>query len=284
MSHTISDTDFEILCDYIHKSCGILLKSDKKYLINNRLGPFLEKCSCANFNELASKINSLSLDLKKQLITKITTNETFFYRDEHPFKALREQLLPDCLTEFKEIQKSQLNPFSKIKIWSLASSTGQEAYSIAMDLWKLCEQDLSVKYSDFEILGTDISPDVLAKATAGLYSDLDIKRGLTEEQVKEFFQQEDKSWRIDPKLQSNMKFSYLNLIESPSVFINNFKIIFCRNVLIYFDLETKEKILDFIYQKLSPNGSLIIGASESLYGLKHPFKSKRIGQTTVYHK
>jgi len=282
----LSDSEFKDLSEFIHKICGISIPTTKRYLIEQRLEPIVTERGCSTYDEYYQKLVANRFYAgDKELIEAITTNETSFFRDRHPFDAMESHVLPELIVRLKEQKFKQLAGSQKIKIWSAASSYGQEVYSIAMTIDKVIKspQVKNVTLNDFSILGTDISNDAISFAKNGLYSKLEVSRGLSVEDRNVYFDQVSDSWGVKPALKRIVQFRLLNLMNSFSI-LGSFDIVFCRNVLIYFDLEARTKIIKQIYSMLPDDGYLILGSSENLYGVESDFKSERIEGTVVYRK
>jgi len=276
----IEDQDFEKLRDYIKKVCGISIKSDKKYLIKQRLEPIVRSYGLKDFQELAFVLNTRpDSQLKQDVILSITTNETSFFRDIHPFETFNNVLLP----EFGSLIKQ--NKARKIRIWSAGSSTGQEAYSLAMLIFEYVQADFSrtLRTDHFSIIGTDISTRALNKAMSAEYNSAELERGLSSERKNRYFRSYGKCFKLDSKIKNIVSFRQANFIDSLTL-LGNFEIIFCRNVLIYFEQEMKKRILDQFYNMLSYKGYLFLGAMENTYNISDNFKTVRIGNTIIYQK
>ena len=287
MDTTLNDKNFYKISEFIHKLCGIKIKEDKKYLIQNRLKPFLEDNNFESFEKLVSVLLFLDENQKKSIVDKITTNETSFFRDKHPFKSLEDVVLPELYNHYEEQKSSStIQIFNKkINIWSLASSTGQEAFSIAFTLHNFCKRFKNSLYDNFSIMGSDICEYVLERARQGEYTDHELKRGLSQNQIDEYFCPETPfSYKIKDSVRSIVNFEFINVIESFPANSKKFDLVFCRNMLIYFDLETKQKVLNQIYNCMRPGAYLLIGASENLIGMNTNFEKVKIGNTTYYKK
>lgn len=270
----ITREELSLLQNHIYKICGLVIPDNKEYLIKQRLDCIVKKYKYKNFfalyNDLLKGNGSC---LEAEVINRITTNETSFFRNQIPFQVLREKLLPDLITQ---------NANNKVYIWSAASSTGQEAYTIAMIIHELEERGLCRK-ENFKIIGTDISKDVLLKATRGVYNAIEISRGLTQAQINKYFKPHGKDWQINDDIKNMVEFYELNLIDS-SQFIGKFHIIFCRNVLIYFDQETKNTLIKRCYDALYNKGVLILGSMENIYESNSAFKIVHMNGGIFYFK
>ncbi len=248
--------DFEYLANFLKNSSGLVLGPDKMYLVESRLLPITRK---RNFPGLAELVQEIRLGKDKSLIQDVmeamTTNESFFYRDKLPFDNLRADVLPKFLSE----RQSQRH----LRIWSAAASTGQEPYSIAM---VLKEMAASFQGWRIDILGTDISKEVLEKARAGMYSQFEVQRGLPIQMLVKYFKQIGEMWQVDSSIRAMVQLKEGNLLAGFSGF-GTFDIIFCRNVLIYFDQATKKDVLERMAKQMPEDGVLFLGAAETVLGL-----------------
>ncbi|MBF0474341.1 MAG: protein-glutamate O-methyltransferase CheR [Deltaproteobacteria bacterium] len=283
----LSQADFQNIREYIYKICGLDIKEDKKYLIRQRLGTLVLDAGCKSFAEFNERlVRENSAPMKDKVIGAITTNETSFFRDKHPFDTFKNYILP-ILGELIKVRKSRSMDIKgpKVRIWCAAASTGQEPYSLAIlihEYVQLCRL-FGISTSDFGIQATDISPEVLAKAIAGEYNAVEVSRGLTPDQRAKYFVKAGNSLVIQSWIRSMVDFRRANLIE-PFMLFGNFDVILCRNVLIYFDDETKKKILDKFFNSLNENGLLMLGASENMFTLTSKFQPIRVGDTNLYQK
>jgi len=264
-SFSITPAEFREFSRFLEKSCGILLAEHKQYLVQSRLGKIMQQRGCTSLSELIAQLNQPGGNrLKEQVVDAMTTNETLWFRDIHPYDILRNRLLPE-LHEQKRTQK--------LRIWSAACSTGQEPYSISMVIDEFKHQGHAGAFpGGEEILATDISSTVLDQARKGEYEMLALGRGLSEERLRRYFDaRPGGSWSIKPAIRSRVHFRSLNLLESYSA-LGQFDLIFCRNVLIYFSSDVKLDILRKMHKQLRPGGYLLLGASESLSGLSDLYK------------
>lgn len=279
--------EYQIITKYIYDVCGIALGDNKEYLISQRLSDIAEEFSCATLEDFAKLLQTRSFDsnLREKVVVAITTNETSFFRDNSPFNDFYQQILPG-LTDLARERKAR--PFTrrgnKVSIWSAASSTGQEAYTISM----LINEHLGtgkdgVIPEDFLITGTDISSEVLAKAISGEYTQSEIARGVSSQRLTKHFEQVDNKWVVKPHLRALVEFRQLNLVNS-FTHLGGFDIIFCRNVLIYFDDDTKRSIFNQMVSMLSDDGILILGSAENIYGLCDELESFNCGNSIFYRK
>ncbi len=285
----LSRDEFSLLRDYIHNICGIAISDDKSYLIQQRLEPLVLQYECKNFGEFYRKIRQTRLPLfQEQIISAITTNETAFFRDGHPFAALKEYILPKWSEIIRERKfRNYVRKGAKLRLWSAGASTGQEPYSIAMiiDEYVNSNQHTYISAEDFGILASDISNKVLLKSMAGEYSQRELERGVSSDRIeKYFFKAETGTDRvISNSIRSMIEFRQINLIH-PFTMLGGFDVIFCRNVLIYFDNSTKSRIIEQFHHLLSDKGFLILGATENVYPANDKFDSVRYGDTILYQK
>ena len=274
MTVAITREEMPVWSRYIKEICGIHLDESKGYLVETRLGGLLSESGAANFSELFYKARAdTSSKLRGRIIEAITTNETSFFRDTAPFELLRHKLIPDLIDGRKG--NGVRTP---IRIWSAACSTGQEAYSTAITLKELLG-DLT-RY-DIRILGTDISNKVVAQASYGEYSRMDLERGLPPETLAKHFTVSGDRWKVRDEIRAMATFRTMNLLE-PFSFPNPFDIIFCRNVAIYFTEADKTRLFHNLAKYLARDGCLIIGSTESISGLCPELEPKRYLRSVFY--
>jgi chemotaxis protein methyltransferase CheR len=233
---------------------GLSLGPDKLYLLETRLVSIMRRENTRDLAALAAKLLPNSA-LEREVVEAMTTNESLFFRDAKPFDALRQRVLPRL--------HAARPPGTRLRIWSAAASTGQEAYSIAM-----VAAELGATLSDrrIDIVGTDISRDALSRAREGLYSHFEIQRGLPMQMLVKFFAKEDQQWRIKSTLRGAVEFREWNLLADLKP-LGQFDVVFCRNVLIYFDAPTKSRVLDAMVNQMAPDGVLFLGGAETVLGL-----------------
>ncbi|MCC7251459.1 protein-glutamate O-methyltransferase CheR [Hyphomicrobium sp.] len=248
---------FDALCEYLRRNSGLVMESSKKYLVESRVMPIVRREKLSGLEELVALLQrGQSPKIAKDVIEAMTINETYFFRDKSPFDQFRSVMLPALLAA-RQNEK-------RLRIWSAASSTGQEAYSLAMILDEFAARMVGWKV---EIVGTDLSEQVLEKAKKGIYSQFEVQRGLPAPMLLRHFNQIGESWQISDHIRSKVSFRPLNLLADFTA-LGRFDIIFCRNVLIYFDAVRKTDILARMTRVLAPDGYVTLGASESLIGLK----------------
>lgn len=261
-SFTITDEDFSLFSRFLEDNSGILLAKHKQYLVQSRLGKIAQEQQCPGLKDLIQKLQSpASKRLREQVIDAMTTNETLWFRDVHPFDILRDKILPELTAQ----------KMGRLRIWSAACSTGQEPYSISMTLDEFKKKSPG-KLSSEEIIATDISTQVLEQARKGEYEMLAIGRGLSQERLTKHFRETPSgSWAVNQDIKSRVRFQSINLLGQYNA-LGKFDVIFCRNVLIYFSSEKKMEILSKMHSILNPGGYLILGASEFLSGLSDKYK------------
>jgi len=258
----MNSADFDFLCRLLKERSGLLLASDKAYLLESRLLPVVRRRNMKSLDELVAALRQrIEEETVRDVVEAMTTNESSFFRDLKPFEQFRDLLLP-------ELMKGRAGKRT-LRIWSAACSSGQEPYSLAM---LLSEHKEKLAGWQIEIIATDLSTEILEKAQAGLYTQFEVQRGLPIQMLVKYFKQEGERWRIDPGLASMVKFRYLNLLEDFS-HLGHFDVVFLRNVLIYFDQTTKTTVLDRIARVLQPDGYLYLGGAETIIGITDKFQA-----------
>ncbi|MEA2061749.1 MAG: protein-glutamate O-methyltransferase CheR [Thermodesulfobacteriota bacterium] len=272
----ITPQEFDAFSKYILEISGIALSKGKEYLIETRLNPVLTAYNCPSYSNLLTKTKSeFKKEIEKKIIDAISTNETYFFRDKSPFELLQFKILPDLIDK-RSRTRSGLRP--SISLWSAASSTGQEIYSIAM---ALNEMNITPKNYNIKLLGTDISDAAVAQASYGKYNKFEIARGLDQNRLNRYFTPAGEYWRIKDEIRFMVQFKKMNLMN-PFVGLGKFDIILCRNVMIYFTTENRRKIYSNIAKVLEPDGYLIIGATESLANDSDLFTPQRYLKSVFY--
>lgn len=255
--------DFDYLRKFLRDRSGLVLAIEKQYLAESRLLPLARRNGMSTLDELIERLrNRTPTPLATQVIEAMTTNETFFFRDKIPFDHFRDTIMPG-LSAARAREK-------RIRIWCTAASTGQEPYSLAMVLKSMGS---AIAAHRIDIVATDLSSDVLEKAKAGIYSQFEVQRGLPVQTLVKFFDQVGENWQLAPELRSMVQFRPLNLLNDFSA-LGTFDVVFCRNVLIYFDQENKIALLNRIARQMPDDGFLVLGAAETVIGLK-PLADKR---------
>jgi len=239
---------------------GLILGPDKTYLLESRLSDLLKRERLTSLDALADRLTPNSA-LENEVVEAMTTNESLFFRDSKPFDALRNRILPRL--------HAARPPGTKLRIWSAAASTGQEAYSIAMIVADLAA---ALGTRQVEIVGTDIARGPLARATSGLFTQFEIQRGLPMQMLVKYFEKSDGEWRVRQNLRDAVSFREWNLLADLRP-LGRFDIVFCRNVLIYFDTTTKSRVLDAIAKQIAPDGVLFLGGAETVLGLTDSFRA-----------
>jgi len=237
------------------RRAGIVLTEDKFYLLETRLGPVLQRFSIGSLGALGEKLRALPGEaLERAVVEALTTHESSFFRDGRPFDHLR-TVLPRLI--------GAKTAGERVRIWSAACSTGQEAYSVAMLATELLGANAANR---LDILGTDISGEVVARAKEASFSQFEVQRGLPARALVKHFNQDGARWRLRPALRDMVRFEERNLLAECAS-LGRFDVIFCRNVLIYFDAPTKTRVLEMLARQLAPNGVLYLGAAETVIGL-----------------
>lgn len=272
----ITAEEIKLITKYIYEISGIALDESKKYLLETRLSALAEEQGCATYHDLYKKAKvDVAKTIERKIIDAISTNETLFFRDAAPFQLLQHKILPD-LIDLREVKASGLK--TNLKIWSAASSTGQELYSVAILMQELL--GMSPKYS-IKLLGTDISDAAVAQASSGRFNKFEIERGLPRDKLTKYFTPMGQTWKINDQIRAMVNFRKFNLMH-PFTGLGKFDIILCRNVAIYFTLEDRKKLFNKIADALEPDGYLIIGSTESLTGICPRFIPKRHLRSIFY--
>lgn len=256
----MTPADYDYLRKFLKERSGLDLSPDKQYLVESRLLPLARKASLSGIADLVLKIRHGDGRLATDVVEAMTTNETFFFRDKIPFDHLRDSIMPG-LIQARAARKS-------LRIWSAASSTGQEPYSIAMCLK---EMGASLAGWRIEVVASDLSQEVLEKSRAGIYSQFEVQRGLPIQFLMKYFTQLSDVWQLNADVRAMVQFRQLNLLQDFS-HLGTFDVIFCRNVLIYFDQDTKAVIFERMAKGLEADGTLLLGAAESVVGITDAFR------------
>lgn len=252
----MTEADLDFLRAFLHDRSGLSLTREKRYLLESRLGTLCRQNQIADIPAIVRQLRAGgNRALENDVVEVMTTNETLFFRDTTPFEMFKSVVLPAAMAKNAAIRS--------LRIWCAAVSTGQEAYSLAMILDEMASQLAGWKV---EIIGTDISEAVLEKARNGLYSQFEIQRGLPVKLLLKYFAQEGEQWRISEKIRAMVSLQALNLLSDTSR-LGQFDVIFCRNVLIYFDIPTKAKVLAQLASRLKPDAALFLGAAETVIGI-----------------
>ncbi|MCJ9429568.1 CheR family methyltransferase [Kordiimonas marina] len=256
--------DFEFLSGMLKERSGLMLTPDKVYLLESRLTPLARKRGLDTLDALVQKLRmSRDEGLIKDVTEAMTTNESFFFRDNTPFELFKDHVLP-AMDKARGTQK-------RLRIWCAAASTGQEPYSLAI---LLRENWMKWQNWNIEIVGTDICTQVLEKAKAGTYSQFEVQRGLPIQMLIKYFRQEGDQWRISDDIRNMVTFRPFNLLSN-FIGMGTFDVIYCRNVLIYFDQTTKKGVLERMRKCLADDGTLFLGAAETVLGITDAFRPVR---------
>lgn len=268
----LTPENFKFICEFAKSSAAIILEPGKEYLVEARLAPIATQAGFKTVDDFIVQVrtNPKATLFHDQLIDALTTNETSFFRDVFPFETLRQHILPGIL--------QQRAPLKRLSIWSAASSTGQELYSIGMTIREYFPQ---LNDWNVSILGTDVSSVVLNQARAGSYSQLEVNRGLPAAMLVKYFKKIENRWVINDEVKKLIEFRHMNLVK-PWPAMPVFDVIFIRNVMIYFDLETKRSILNRIRQCLHPSGYLFLGTAETTINIDTEWLPTTLGKSTVY--
>ena len=273
----ISDKDFEQLRDFIYNLCGMYFHATKKYFLESRLTRRMEATGTKTYQDYYLLLKSpRGSEELKYLMDEITTNETYFFRNVPQLAALETKLLPEI------VEKKNKMGFRKLRIWSAASSSGEEAYTMAMIL--LEKRATLLKDWIIEIIGTDINETVIAQAKEGIYNAYSV-RNIPDVYKRKYIREDNGKFILSPEVKKFVTFNKLNLYEdSKMIFMKSFDFIFCANVLIYFDTASKSKVVQHFYNNLQPYGYFFVGQSESLHGVNDKFKTVHFPGGFGYNK
>jgi chemotaxis protein methyltransferase CheR len=269
----ITSSDFEFVSAVIRQDSAIVLERGKEYLVESRLAPVARNHGFAGLDELVQRLRQPgSTTLRTQVVEALTTNETSFFRDVEPFELLRTTILPELIQ--RRADRRQLT------IWCAASSTGQEPYSVAMLL-----RDHFPQLNDWKLtfIATDISKDVLERARAGKFSQLEVNRGLPITYLVKYFEKVGTDFQLKSDIRKMIRFEEFNLIK-PFTTLPELDIVMIRNVLIYFDVPTKREILAKIRKLLRPDGFLLLGAAETTLNIDENFVRRAVGKASCYQR
>ena len=266
---SLSQSDFTFVSGLVRREAAIMLAPGKEYLVEARLMPVARAVGAASVADFLADLQRRPNQAHQtRVIDALTTNETSWFRDREPFSALAEVVLPELVKSRSDARK--------VRLWSAASSSGQEAYSLAITM----QEHLPALWS-YEILGSDISTEMIARATAAEYSQIEVNRGLPASQLVQYFERAGAHWRITPALRRSVSFRPMNL-TAPLPPLPPFDVIFLRNVLIYFDVRTKQSVLGGVARLLRPDGWLFLGAAETTIGIDDNYERVAAGRTSAY--
>ncbi|HUA56405.1 MAG TPA: protein-glutamate O-methyltransferase CheR [Candidatus Sulfotelmatobacter sp.] len=253
--------DFDFLCRVVRERSGLQLTRDKAYLLESRLLPVARRLGAKSLEEFIDSVRRQGDPERLRIITEaMTTNETLFFRDTKPFEQFKRVVLP-ALLEGRAAQRT-------IRIWCAASSSGQEPYSLAMTIK---EEGARLAGWRFEVLATDLSQEMVDRARAGTYSQFEVQRGLPIQLLMKYFRQVDERWQLDDAIRGMVQYRVFNLLDDPRP-LGTFDIVFCRNVLIYFDQPTKAQVLERIAKLMPRDGILYLGGAETVLGITDRFE------------
>lgn len=260
MNQALSSAAFQTFATLLKNRSGLVIGPDKLYLLETRLASILKREQLRDLTALAERLHSAGAEpLIRQVVEAMTTNESFFFRDDKPFQHFRNQALPRLM--------ASRSAGAPLRIWSAASSSGQEAYSLAMIL---TESRASVGDRRIEIIGTDLAHDQVVRARDGLYTQFEVQRGLPVQMLMRYFRKEESGWRISERIRAMVQYREWNLLSDLRP-LGQFDVVFCRNVLIYFDQATKAKVLDAVAQQMPADGLLYLGGAETVLGISSRF-------------
>jgi chemotaxis protein methyltransferase CheR len=266
---TLSAADFAFVAQMVRREAAIVLAPGKEYLVEARLLPVAREAGAPSVAAFLAELQRRPDPvMQRSIVDALTTNETSWFRDREPFTALSDVIVPDLIRTRAGNRK--------IRVWSAASSSGQEAYSVAITL----QEALPPGWS-YEILGSDISSEMIKRAQTGEYSQVEVNRGLPAPQLIQYFERNGAHWRVAPALRRNVSFRLLN-ITAPLPSMPAFDVIFLRNVLIYFDVATKKAVLRNVARLLRPDGWLFLGAAETTIGIDDNYERVAAGRTSAY--
>jgi chemotaxis protein methyltransferase CheR len=267
---SIAPEAFGFVCDLVRRESAIVLESGKEYLVESRLMPLARATGDLDIDAYVARARRQPAGPHtRDIVEALTTNETSWFRDGEPFTAFRTAVLPDLM------QARQAS--RRLRIWSAACSSGQEAYTVAM----LLEDTPELAGWHCEVLGTDLSNEMVERSRAGVYSQLEVNRGLPATALVRHFQRDGAAWRVNQRLAAMTTFRQLNLVR-PWPPMGQFDVVLLRNVLIYFDLPTKRQVLASVRRVLAPGGYLYLGASETTMGVDDAWERVPIGRSSVY--
>jgi chemotaxis protein methyltransferase CheR len=265
----IHPENYRFLQEHVYSSAGIVLEGDKHYLFESRLTPIVRQLGLDSINDLCALLKATREPaVGHQVVEAMTTNETYFFRDPAHYEAIKTVLLPRLKDERRDTRR--------LRFWSAAASTGQEAYSLAMLLLENGLKDWST-----QILGTDFSSQIVKRAESGKYHQIEVNRGLPATLLVKYFQRAGVEWQLNDTIRRMARFETIDLRNSMRA-LGPFDLVFCRNVLIYFDAETKKKIMQQIHGTLFRGGWLLLGGAETAFGVDEWFERLTVGNASIY--
>jgi len=265
----IHSENYRFLQQHVYSQAGIVLEEDKHYLFESRLTPIVRQLGLGSINDLCALIQATrEPEVGRRVVEAMTTNETYFFRDPAHYEAIRTVLLPRLKEGRRETRK--------LRFWSAAASTGQEAYSLAMLLLEEALSDWNI-----QILGTDFSSQVLERARSGKFQQIEVNRGLPATLLVKYFRRSGVDWQLSEPVRRMARFETIDLRKSMRA-LGPFDLVFCRNVLIYFDAGTRKEILKELHGTLFRGGWLLLGGAETAFGVEEWFERQTVGSATVY--
>ena len=265
----IHSENYRFLQEHVYSQAGIVLEEDKHYLFESRLTPIVRQLGLGSINDLCALIQATrESEVGRRVVEAMTTNETYFFRDPAHYEAIRTVLLPRLKEDRRDTRK--------LRFWSAAASTGQEAYSLAMLLLDDVLSDWNI-----QILGTDFSSQVLERARSGKYQQIEVNRGLPASLLVKYFRRSGVDWQLSEQVRRMARFETIDLRKSMRA-LGPFDLVFCRNVLIYFDAGTRKEILKELHGTLFRGGWLLLGGAETAFGVEEWFERQTVGGATVY--
>lgn len=253
-------TDFEVYKNLLKNNSGLVINEDKSYLLESRLNPVAKKWEYESLETMAAALQGVpDQKLVIDIVEAMTTNETSFFRDQRPFDRFKNIVLPEMIQR-RAAQR-------KLRIWCAAASSGQEPYSLAM---MIKEETIKLSGWNIEIIATDISKEILERAATGIYTQFEVQRGLPIQLLMKYFTQEGDKWQISQEIRDMVKYDYFNLLK-PMNILGQFDIVFCRNVLIYFDEGDKRVILNNMSNQMQDDSFLFLGGAETVLGITDEF-------------
>jgi len=272
---------------WITRECGVVLGPDKAYLLEHRLSGLLKDFSLPSYEALRDRLQDGRLaGVAERVVEAIVTHETSFFRDRHPFEALRATMLPAARQRWLADRAASLLPPRPIRIWSAACSTGQEPVSLAISAleWLRSGAAADLRPTDFVIVATDISARILKMAREGRYSAAELERGMPADLRSRYFTVDGPAWAVSTEVARMIDYRRVNFADAAPASVGLFDIIFCRNVLIYFDEALKKRVVEEFWRSLPPGGLLVLGSAESLYGISDRFQPVTIAGSPAYQR
>ena len=267
----VSPEDYNYITKFLLDTTGLSLGENKEYLLEARLIPIAQAHGMNGIEDLALSLRSrLDRSLEQEVMEAMTTNESSFFRDKRPFEEFKNSVMPDLIAERKLTKK--------LRIWCAACSNGQEPYSIVMTLRESFPELIDW---NIQIVGTDLCTKALSRAESGVYSQFEVQRGLPVQLLMKYFEQSEQGWKFNAGSGVNIQWKHLNLLEDFK-HLGMFDIVFCRNVLIYFEPDLKRNILDRVRDQMNSSGVLLLGAAETVLGISDHYSKLSGCQSAIY--